>query len=89
MPTDLLGTICGSGACLQSLCSATQVLETSNGETKGTLLSTVNMCATPAGRRKLKDWVCQPLGRVSSPLFIVELVLHAFRHLPWVQRAVK
>jgi len=48
-----------------------QVLETSTGETKGTLLSTVNVCATPAGRRKLKDWLCRPLGRVSPTLSLL------------------
>ena len=39
-----------------------QVLETSGGETSGCLLTAMDACATPAGRRRLKDWLCRPLG---------------------------
>lgn len=43
-----------------------QVLESSSGETSGALLSVMDACSTPAGRRRLKDWLCRPLGKVSA-----------------------
>ena len=43
-----------------------QVLEAAGGGTTGSLFSALDGCATPAGRRKLKDWLCRPLGRVAD-----------------------
>ena len=43
-----------------------QILESSNGETEGSLLAALDACATSAGRRRLKDWLCRPLGRVEA-----------------------
>ena len=43
-----------------------QVLETTSGGSSGTLLGTMDACATPAGRRKLRDWLCRPLARVKD-----------------------
>ena len=40
-----------------------QVLETTAGGTAGSLLAAMDACATPAGRRKLREWLCKPLGR--------------------------
>ncbi len=42
------------------------MLESSSGETSGALLSVMDACSTPAGRRRLKDWLCRPLGRVQA-----------------------
>jgi DNA mismatch repair protein MSH6 len=44
---------------------AVQVLENSTGGTQGTLLAAVDNCATPAGRRLLRQWLVRPLGRVA------------------------
>ncbi len=43
-----------------------QVLENSTGGTQGTLLAAVDNCATPAGRRLLRQWLVRPLGRVAA-----------------------
>ena len=43
-----------------------QVLENSTGGTAGTLLAAVDNCATPAGRRLLRQWLVRPLARVSA-----------------------
>ena len=62
-----LSTITCVDGDLQATCGMLlQVLETTSGSTAGSLLSTLDACATPAGRRKLKDWLCRPLGRVSD-----------------------
>ena len=45
---------------------AAQVLENSTGGTQGTLLAAVDNCATPAGRRLLRQWLVRPLGRVAA-----------------------
>ena len=39
------------------------MLESSSGETSGALLSVMDACSTPAGRRRLKDWLCRPAGQ--------------------------
>jgi hypothetical protein len=43
-----------------------QVLENSEGGTAGTLLAAVNNCVTPAGRRRLRQWLCRPLARIAD-----------------------
>lgn len=48
------------GSALENL----EVLETAGGGSEGTLLSILDACCTPAGRRKLKGWLCRPLGRL-------------------------
>ena len=47
------------GAALDSL----EVLANSAGGGAGSLLASVDHCATPAGRRRLRSWLCRPLGR--------------------------
>jgi hypothetical protein len=37
------------------------------GSVGGTLLSVLDHCSTPFGRRRLRQWLCRPLFRVSSP----------------------
>lgn len=41
-----------------------QVLENSEGGTEGTLLAALNNCVTPAGRRRLRQWLCRPLAAI-------------------------
>ena len=41
-----------------------QVLENSEGTEAGTLLAAINNCVTPAGRRRLRQWLCRPLYRI-------------------------
>ncbi|CAD7704171.1 unnamed protein product [Ostreobium quekettii] len=43
-----------------------EVLENSNGGTKGSLLATLDHCVTPFGRRLLRQWLCRPLGQVAQ-----------------------
>lgn len=43
-----------------------QVLENSEGGTQGTLLAALNNCVTPAGRRRLRQWLCRPLYRIAD-----------------------
>lgn len=42
------------------------MLENSTGGTEGTLLAAVENCATPAGRRLLRQWLVRPLARVAA-----------------------
>ena len=39
-----------------------QVLESTEGDVKGGLAASMDHCVTAAGRRKLRAWLCQPLG---------------------------
>ena len=50
------------GAALDSL----EVLANSAGGGAGSLLASVDHCVTPAGRRRLRSWLCRPLGRPSD-----------------------
>ena len=43
-----------------------QVLENSTCGTEGTLLAAVENCATPAGRRLLRQWLVRPLAQVGA-----------------------
>ncbi|GMH33654.1 hypothetical protein BSKO_01488 [Bryopsis sp. KO-2023] len=43
-----------------------EVLQNSEGGVKGSLLSVMDQCKTPFGRRLLRHWLCRPLGRVSE-----------------------
>ena len=56
------------GYCLDTgvVSAQAQVLENSTGGTQGTLLAAVDNCATPAGRRLLRQWLVRPLGRVAA-----------------------
>ncbi|GAX75912.1 hypothetical protein CEUSTIGMA_g3355.t1 [Chlamydomonas eustigma] len=51
-----------NGAALENL----EVLENAEGGTQGTLVSVMDHCATPFGRRRLKQWLCRPLFRVQD-----------------------
>ena len=42
------------------------MLENSEGGLGGSLLAAVDNCATPAGRRRLRQWLCRPLFRVAE-----------------------
>lgn len=42
------------------------MLESGSGEAAGSLLAAMDACSTPAGRRRLKDWLCRPLGQVPA-----------------------
>ncbi len=42
-----------------------QVLENGDGGLQGTLLAAVDNCVTPAGRRRLRQWLCRPLFRIA------------------------
>ena len=55
-----------------------EILENSaDGGTAGTLLSVLDTCVTPAGRRRLRGWLVRPLRQVAA---IVERQ-HAIAHL--------
>ncbi len=43
-----------------------QVLENGEGGLAGTLLAAVDNCVTPAGRRRLRQWLCRPLFRMAD-----------------------
>ncbi len=43
-----------------------QVLENAEGGVAGSLLAALDFCATPMGRRRLRAWLCRPLGRISD-----------------------
>lgn len=43
-----------------------EIIQSSEGESKGSLLSTLDQCKTPFGRRLLRQWLSRPLGRVSE-----------------------
>eukprot|EP00951_Prasinocladus_malaysianus_P032792 scaffold320973_cov46-Prasinocladus_malaysianus.AAC.1 len=43
-----------------------QILENAEGGTAGTLITALDNCATPCGRRLLRQWLLRPLGRVSD-----------------------
>lgn len=51
-----------NGAALESL----EVLTSSEGGTSGSLLSVLDHCVTPFGRRRLRQWLCRPLFRVDD-----------------------
>lgn len=40
------------------------MLENTEGGAAGSLLSALDMCATPMGRRRLRAWLCRPLARI-------------------------
>ena len=50
------------GSALENL----EILESSEGTLAGTLLAALDHCATPFGRRRLKQWLCRPLARTSE-----------------------
>lgn len=43
-----------------------EVLENANGGREGTLVTGLDHCATTAGRRRLRAWLCRPLARISD-----------------------
>ncbi|KAF5838281.1 muts domain V-domain-containing protein [Dunaliella salina] len=49
-----------NGAALENL----EVLENAEGGVGGTLLSVLDHCSTPFGRRRLRQWLCRPLYQV-------------------------
>ncbi|KAG2496433.1 hypothetical protein HYH03_005657 [Edaphochlamys debaryana] len=49
-----------NGAALENL----EILENGEGGSAGTLLSVLDHCTTPFGRRRLRQWLCRPLGRI-------------------------
>jgi len=51
------GAVALDGAALEAL----EVLENSEGGAAGSLLSAVDRCASAAGRRRLRAWLCRPL----------------------------
>ena len=50
------------GAALENL----EVLENTEGKLTGTLLAAVDNCVTPAGRRRLRQWLCRPLFSIKD-----------------------
>ncbi|PNW83581.1 hypothetical protein CHLRE_05g235750v5 [Chlamydomonas reinhardtii] len=48
-----------NGAALENL----EILENAEGGSAGTLLSVLDHCTTPFGRRRLRQWLCRPLCR--------------------------
>jgi len=50
------------GAALENL----EVLENTEGKLNGTLLAAVDNCVTPAGRRRLRQWLCRPLFSIKD-----------------------
>ncbi|GFR46110.1 hypothetical protein Agub_g7598, partial [Astrephomene gubernaculifera] len=51
-----------NGAALENL----EILENGDGGSAGTLLSVLDHCTTPFGRRRLRQWLCRPLGRIAD-----------------------
>ncbi|KAG2440549.1 hypothetical protein HYH02_010133 [Chlamydomonas schloesseri] len=51
-----------NGAALENL----EILENGDGGSAGTLLSVLDHCTTPFGRRRLRQWLCRPLCRVGD-----------------------
>ncbi|KXZ50845.1 hypothetical protein GPECTOR_15g531 [Gonium pectorale] len=51
-----------NGAALENL----EILENNDGGSSGTLLSVLDHCCTPFGRRRLRQWLCRPLGRIKD-----------------------
>ncbi|GLC55756.1 hypothetical protein PLESTB_001025500 [Pleodorina starrii] len=51
-----------NGAALENL----EILENGDGGSAGTLLSVLDNCTTPFGRRRLRQWLCRPLGRIAD-----------------------
>ncbi len=43
-----------------------EIMENSEGGVIGTLLAALDHCTTPFGRRRLRQWLCRPLCRVSD-----------------------
>jgi DNA mismatch repair protein MSH6 len=43
-----------------------EIMENSEGGIVGTLLAALDHCTTPFGRRRLRQWLCRPLCRVSD-----------------------
>ena len=43
-----------------------QVLESIEGDPKAGLAASLDHCATAAGRRRLRAWLCQPLGNTAA-----------------------
>ncbi|KAL4517804.1 hypothetical protein Ndes2526A_g02182 [Nannochloris sp. 'desiccata'] len=43
-----------------------EIMENSEGGVVGTLLAALDHCTTPFGRRRLRQWLCRPLCRVSD-----------------------
>eukprot|EP00887_Chlorella_sp_A99_P007330 scaffold2.g7330.t1 len=42
------------------------VLENAEGGATGSLLAALDHCVTPAGRRRLRQWLCRPLHRIAD-----------------------
>ncbi|KAG2424293.1 hypothetical protein HXX76_014671 [Chlamydomonas incerta] len=51
-----------NGAALENL----EILENGDGGSAGTLLSVLDHCTTPFGRRRLRQWLCRPLCRCAD-----------------------
>lgn len=43
-----------------------EILENSEGGVEGTLMAALDHCTTPFGRRRLRQWLCKPLGRIAD-----------------------
>jgi DNA mismatch repair protein MSH6 len=43
-----------------------EILENGDGGVAGTLLAALDHCATPFGRRRLRQWLCRPLCRAAE-----------------------
>lgn len=66
------------GAALDAL----EVLANGSGGVAGTLLSALDFCVSPPGRRRLRAWLCRPLGcprAISKRQDAVETLLHSAR----------
>jgi DNA mismatch repair protein MSH6 len=63
-PARAAGPACVAldGPALENL----EVLENTEGGVAGTLLAALDHCATPFGRRRLRQWVCRPLARAAE-----------------------
>jgi DNA mismatch repair protein MSH6 len=43
-----------------------QVLENTEGGTEGSLMASLDMCATVMGKRRLRAWLCRPMARIGD-----------------------
>ena len=43
-----------------------QVLENTEGGTEGSLMASLDMCATVMGKRRLRAWLCRPMARIAD-----------------------
>ena len=43
-----------------------QVLENTEGGSEGSLMASLDMCATVMGKRRLRAWLCRPMARIAD-----------------------